>query len=315
MRLILIAAAALSPALTLLGCSSGSSDDDGTPLIVATTGHIHDALVSLTDGVPVELRLLCGPGVDPHSYGATTRDVQAIQRAALVVYNGYHLEAELGDILERSAVAEKSFAMASVFPDEYRLDWVEDGEVDANAPFDPHIWNHLPGWAACVQGLEDHLAEAFPNDADAIRSNGKSYRAEIDKADGWAKQKLARIPKERRVLVSGHDAFNYFARRYNLETYAVLGVGNDPEADIRTVQAIAELVTERKIPTIFLESITQGRITRSIRENCRSKGWDVEIADTPLYSDDLGDAPPFDTYLGAFRTNVETIVDGLAGGA
>lgn len=265
------------------------------------------------EGVPVELRLLCGPGVDPHSYGATTRDVLDLERAKAIVYNGFHLEAQLGEVLERTSIEAKSFAMATAFPTAARIDWVEEGEVDANAPFDPHIWNHLPGWSTCVGELSAHLQGIFPEHAAAIAANGEQYIEKITEADLWAAERLSSLPEDRRVLISGHDAFNYFASRYGLETYAVLGVGNDPEADIRTVQEITGIVVERKVPTIFLESITPPRVTQSLEDACHAKGWKVKISDTPLYSDDLGDSAPADTYLGAFRMNVETIVAGLGG--
>ena len=113
------------------------------------------------------------------------------------------------------------------------------------------------------------------------------------------------------MLVSGHDAFNYFARRYGLETIAVLGVGNDPEADLRTMRNVANTVADRRVPVIFLESITNPKLTRALKEACESRGWTVEIADTPLYSDDLGVEAPVNTFLGAFRTNVATIAAAL----
>lgn len=301
---------ALGTLAWLPGCNF-EGDGDGTPLLVATTGHIHDALVNLTEGVPVELRLLCGPGVDPHSYSATTGDVKDLQRAAGIVFNGFHLEAQLGEVLEKPAMAAKSWSMASAFPVESVLEWVEDGEVDENAPHDPHIWNHLQGWSVACEGLTAHVATLFPEHAGAIEANGAAYVEQIRAAHGWAEAELAQLPEARRVLVSGHDAFNYFAAAYGLETHAVLGIGNDPEADIRSMQEVAALCAERKVPTIFVESITDPKVTQALEEACGALGWPTEIAAEPLHSDDLGAEPPVDTYLGAFRTNVARIKAGL----
>lgn len=303
--------ALVSPGLT--GCSNALAGPDDQRLIVVTTGHIHDAVASILEGTDIELKLLCGPGVDPHSYSASTRDVLAMQRAEVVVYNGFHLEAQLSDVLDRDAFAVKAWSMASAFPIENRLDWIEDGEVDASAPVDPHIWNDLDGWSTCVTELATHLGTVFPGDAALFAENGTAYVAAIREADQWAGEILARLPESRRVLVSGHDAFNYFARSYGLETIAVLGVGNDPEADLRTMRIVAETVSERQVPVIFLESITNPKLTRALKESCESRGWDVKIADEPLYSDDLGDMEPVDTFLGAFRTNVATIASALGG--
>ena len=309
-----LALAGLAAAALAAACGPSSSAP-AAPLIVVTTGHIHDALQSLLEGSNIELKLLCGPGVDPHSYGASTKDVLAMEQAQLVVFNGFHLEAQLGDVLSRESLQAKSWAMASAFPEEERLDWTEDGtpggEVDPDAPFDPHIWNHLPGWSACVAGLTSHLAQVFPEYAGLVAANGIAYRAQISAAHEWARAELHSIPLEQRVLVSGHDAFQYFALQYGWETVAVLGVGNDPEADIKTMQSVAAFVVERKVPVIFLESITNPKVTKALEEACTGRGWAVRIAGVPLYSDDLGASPPVNTFLGAFRTNVETIVNAM----
>ena len=145
-----------------------------------------------------------------------------------------------------------------------------------------------------------------------MTTNGGAYRAQILEAHEWAKGELGSVPKAQRVLVSGHDAFQYFAGQYDWETKAVLGVGNDPEADIKTMQSVAAFVVERKVPVIFLESITNPKLTQALEEACQGRGWTVRIADVPLYSDDLGSAPPVNTYLGAFRSNVQTITDAMS---
>ena len=295
-------------ALSLVGCGGAASGSE-VPLVVVTTGQIHDATRAMVDGLPVELKLLCGPGVDPHSYGASTRDVLAMDRAELIVFNGFHLEAQLSELLEREAIAAKSWSMAGAFPVERRLGWSEEGVGDES--FDPNIWNDLQGWSSCVEALSQELAELFPESAEQITANGERYRAELLAANQWAAQRLGALPESRRVLVSGHDAFNYFARNYGLETVAILGVGNDPEADLRTMRTVAEEVVERQVPVVFLESITNPRLTQALLEACAARGWTARIADEPLYSDDLGVEPPVDTFLGAFRANVEVISTAL----
>lgn len=304
------AAAAAGLILALAGCGEppGAS---GAPLVVVTTGQIHDATRAMVEGLEVELKLLCGPGVDPHSYGASTGDVRAMDEAALIVFNGFHLEAKLSDLLEREAIEAKSWSMAGAFPEERRLGWSEEGE-EADG-FDPHIWNDLEGWSSCVQALSRELVELFPDSEVQITANADRYRADLDGAHEWAAQQLGALPESRRVLVSGHDAFSYFARNYGLETVAILGVGNDPEADLRTMRTVAETVVERQVPVVFLESITNPRLTQALLEACAARGWTARIADQPLYSDDLGVEPPANTFLGAFRSNVEVITTALGG--
>ena len=201
--------------------------------------------------------------------------------------------------------------MASAFPAEARLDWVENGTIDPSAPFDPHIWNHLGGWSKCVEGLIDRVCEIDPTHAESYRENGRQYIDEIMAMDVVAAEQFASLPKQSRVLVSAHDAFNYFAKVYDFETIAVMGIGNDAEADIQTMREVATEVIDRKVPTIFLESITNPRLTEAIREACQARDWPVEIAKEPLYSDDLGVGPPLNTFLGAFEHNVNLITQSL----
>lgn len=303
------------------GCSDGPRGDSATTdsitknasqlMLIATTGQVHDALVNLTEGVDVKLKRFCGPGVDPHSFQASTNDVRAMEQADAIFYNGFHLEAQLHELLTNRYEA-KSWAMSEAFPEQYRLDWVEDGEIDPEAPYDPHIWNHLPAWKACVEGLAEQLAELDPANAEQYRSNGVKYIAQIEATHQWAKEQLGSLPQDRRFLVSGHDAFNYFAQVYDLRTVAVLGIGNDAEADIRKMREVAETICEHKIPVIFMESITNPKVTQALQEACQSRDWDVRIADEQLYSDDLGEMPPQDTFLGAFRSNVEIITKALS---
>ncbi|MEM7456372.1 MAG: zinc ABC transporter substrate-binding protein [Planctomycetota bacterium] len=305
-------------AVVIAGCSDssdpGNSSGDGGAdnfRLVATTGHINNALQRITDGTDAEITLFCGPGVDPHSFSASTNHVQTMLDSDLIIYNGFHLEAKLSEHLH-DTFEDKSWAMSSAFPEDQRLDWVEDGQIDDEAPFDPHIWNNLPAWAVCVEGLADRLAEADPDNADTYRSNAEEYVTEINEAHEWAREQLSTLPEDRRVLVSAHDAFNYFANNYNLEPLAVLGIGNDAEADIRKMREVAETICDKKIPAIFLESITNAKVTEALSEACDQRGWTVEIVEQPLYSDDLGEKEPYDTFLGAFRANVELIVTSLS---
>lgn len=309
---------AMLPALSIVGCTSPNAPAGDAPAtignalkIVATTGHIADAVRAITAGTNVEVTLLCGPGVDPHSYSASTADVTAMAQADLIVYNGFHLEARLHDLLEHE-FADHSFSMASCFPEEARLDWVEDGQIDPDAPFDPHIWNHLPGWSACVSGLIDRLEQIRPADAASYVSSGQAYLDQIAAAHAEAATRFATIADEQRVLVSAHDAFNYFAAVYGFETVAVLGIGNDAEADIRTMREVADVVCERKVPVIFVENITNPKVTQALQEACTVRDWSVRIAERPLYSDDLGAESPTDTYLGAFASNVDLITESLS---
>ena len=286
-------------------------EDGGGPFRwIATTGHVYDALRTITDGSDIELTLFCGPGVDPHGFSPSMSDVRSMESADAIFYNGFHLEAKLIDLLE-DRYADKSWSMASSFPDDAKLNWVENGVTDPDAPFDPHIWNHLRGWATCVEGLVDRVCQLDPAGETRYRDNGDEYIHQMRQTDRYASDQFASLPENSRVLVSAHDAFNYFAKVYDFETVSVLGIGNDAEADIRTMRDVAATVVDRRVPVIFLESITNPRLTEALQEACEARDWSVQIADQPLYSDDLGVEPPVNTFLGAFKHNVDLIVASL----
>lgn len=308
---VLLASMTLGLGCADMGQTSTSLDALVQPFkVVATTGQINSALVKITQGTDCSIKLFCGPGVDPHSFSASSKDVQSMLDADLIIYNGFHLEAKLSEHLD-GAFAEKSWSMASAFPETDRLDWIEDGEVDPNAPFDPHIWNHLPAWAECVTALADQLGKADPHNAETYQANGKEYVEEILESHQWAKEKLATLSQSNRTIVSAHDAFNYFAKVYDMETLAVLGIGNDPEADIKTMRNVAKTICEKRIPAIFLESITNPKVTIALQEACTARDWKVELVDQPLYSDDIGPEAPQNTFLGAFKSNVDVIFESL----
>ncbi len=304
----------LLPCMLLVGCNTSATttnpEDDATLQIVATTGQINAAIQKLTAGTDANITLFCGPGIDPHSFSAATQDVQAMLDADLIIYNGFHLEAKLTEHLH-GKFENKAWAMASAFPATARIDWVEDGQIDPEAPFDPHIWNHLPGWTECVKGLAKTLSDADSDNADTYNQNAQAYITEINDAHTWAKAKLASLPAENRTIVSAHDAFQYFAHQYGMEATAVLGIGNDPEADIKVMREVAENVCNKKIPAIFMESITNPKVSQALKEACQARDWDVKLVGQPLYSDDIGEQAPQNTFLGAFKSNVEIIFEAL----
>ena len=295
----------------MFGCDSSTpKTSEGGLTLIATTGQVNSALQKLTAGTDANIKLFCGPGVDPHSFSASTNDVQAMVDADAIFYNGFHLEAKLSEQLH-DAFGNKAWAMSSAFPEEERLDWIEDGEVDPDAPFDPHIWNHLPAWSKCVEALAKRLSEIDPDNAETYATNAAAYVTEIEETHRWAEQQLAGLPEDRQVIVSAHDAFKYLEKVYGVQTFAVLGIGNDPEADIKTMKDVAQQICDQKIPAIFLESITNPKVTTALQEACRARDWNVNVVDKPLYSDDLGEEPPQNTFLGAFRSNIEIICESL----
>jgi manganese/zinc/iron transport system substrate-binding protein len=273
--------------------------------VVATTGMIGDAAEAV-GGTRVRVETLMGPGVDPHVYKATEGDVERLVEADLVLYNGLHLEAKLADVLER--LGERTAAVTDPIP---------RGRLLAPAAFggqyDPHVWFDVALWTGAVEGARDALTAVDPEGARVYRANAARYVAELRALDGWVRRRAAEVPQSRRVLVTAHDAFNYFGRAYGFEVRGLQGISTATEAGAADVQGLAAFIADGRIPAIFVESSVSPRAIEAVRAAVRSRGFDVRIGES-LFSDAMGDpGTPEGTYVGMVRHNVNAIVDGLLG--
>jgi manganese/zinc/iron transport system substrate-binding protein len=274
---------------------------------VATTGQITDALQNI-GGDAINLTGLLGPGVDPHLYVPTESDVTTLSEADVIFYNGLHLEAQMERILEQiGSRGTVVVAVGSKLPVDRLLDW------DASAPHDPHVWNDPTLWSIGVAAMRDTLVETDPANADLYRQNSEAYLAEIAATHEYIKAEVERIPIERRVMITAHDAFGYFARAYGLEVLGLQGVSTEAEASAADVQDLADFIVKRQVPAIFVETSVPPRTIEAVQAAVQAQGFEVKIGGT-LYSDALGDPEtPAGTYTGMLRHNTDTLVQALAG--
>jgi manganese/zinc/iron transport system substrate-binding protein len=302
---------ALAVVLLPLAVGCGRVDDDAVagpaelPLrIVATTGMVADA-AERVGGDRVRVTTLMGPGIDPHVYKASEGDVAHLVEADLVLFNGLHLEAKLGDVLER--LDERAAPIAGQLPEDRLLSPPAFG-----GQHDPHVWFDVDLWARAVEETGRVLARRDPAGAAVYRRNAAAYASELRRLDTWVRAETQRIPRERRVLVTAHDAFGYFGRRYGFEVRGLQGISTATEAGAQDVQQLAEFIAERRIPSLFVESSVSPRAIAAVRAAVRSRGFDVEVGEQ-LFSDAMGDPDtPEGTYTGMIRHNVRAIVEGLS---
>lgn len=213
MVMVLVLAAALPLA-------AGGRGESPAFSVVATTSQIGDAVGRIAPNL--ELRVLMGPGVDPHSYAATARDIEAVRRADVVFWNGLFLEAQLEGTMR--SLGAKAVELGRRVPESRLLPWEEyDGH-------DPHIWYDLALWELAAGAIADVLADKDPANADSYRRNAATYAAELRETHEWALAQVATIPPQRRVLVSSHDAFGYLARAYGFENHGIEGISTADEA-------------------------------------------------------------------------------------
>lgn len=297
-------------ALLLAACGtddgSGTAGGEGRLQAVATTGMIAD-VVRQVGGEHVDVTQLMGAGVDPHLYRASEGDVERLTRADVIFYNGFFLEAGMERVLlqmdERSGT---TVPVAESTPEERRIDSVIYEGLN-----DPHIWMDVKLWINTIDMIRDTLIEMDPENADAYRANAERYRAEMEALEAYVVERLAEVPPERRLLVTAHDAFNYFSTGYDFEVFAPQGISTQSEASTADIRATIDVVVSREVPAIFVESTISPDVVEAVQEGARSRGHEVRIGGE-LFTDAMG-SPDSEagTYLGMIRHNVDTIVDAL----
>ena len=295
------------PLLFGLSCDSGSAVERaaGPPRVLATIGMIGDVAARIA-GENAEVESMMQAGVDPHLYKATEGDVRRLGGADLILYNGLNLEGKMGDVLVKVGRTRPVVAVSEGVPKE---ELREPPEFAGH--YDPHIWFDVSLWAKTIDPIVAALGEIEPASAPAFRANGDALRAELLELDAWVKKEIASIPAERRVLVTAHDAFGYFGRRYGIEVTGLQGISTVSEAGLGDVERVVDTIVARKIPAIFVESSVPRRAIEAVQKACESKGWSVKIGGE-LFSDAMGPAgTPEGTYVGMVRHNVKTIVEAL----
>lgn len=314
-RATLIALAALTTsAVVLTGCSTGAANSnqgnggnkDGNLTIFATTGYLGDLAKNLVPDA--KITVMVKPGGDPHTYQPTTKDTKAMQEADVVLSNGVHLEAHMLDQLK--SLGDKHLAVGDAVNSSHLLPWPEK-DAQGNPLHDPHIWNSPTIWKEVTQKTSEKLAALRPAKKNAIESAAKDYQGKIDAETENIKKLLAPIPKNNRLLITGHDAFNYFGKAFDLEIKATDFVTSEAEMSPAQMQELAAVIAERKIPVIFQDNLKNPQAITSLKEAVVAKGGKVEVSDTELFADTLGDDKPNDTYLGVMKHNAETIAKAL----
>ncbi len=275
--------------------------------ITATTGQVAD-LVREIGSDRVEVAGLMGPGVDPHLFKASERNVEELIDSDAIFYSGLHLEGKLGEVLERLEERRPVSAVTNSIPHDQLM---SPPNYEGNP--DPHFWFDPSLFAFAADQVCASLASIDPSHADGYRANAETYKEQLKVVDDFAFEQFASVPDQQRVVVTAHDAFGYLGRRYGLEVVGLQGISTSTEAGIRDVQRIADLIVERRVPAIFVETSVPRRTIEAVQVSTANRGWSVTIGGQ-LYSDALGDeATPEGTYLGMFRYNVQTIVNGLKG--
>ncbi len=277
--------------------------------IVATTGMIGD-LVAAIAGERANVRTLMGPGVDPHTYRQTRSDVVAMGEADAVFYNGLYLEAQLEDLLLELKTAKPVFALAESLPSELlRANETYQGR------YDPHVWIVPALWSRVAIAARDALSNIDPEGKAIYEQNAAAYIAELGALEAYQRERLQTVPMQGRVLLSAHDAFGYFGSEYGFDVVGVQGISTESEAGLARIAALVEMIVERGIKSVFVESSVADRNVQAVIAGARARGADVSLGGE-LFSDAMGAPGTYEgTYLGMIDHNATTITRALGGDA
>lgn len=292
------------------GSGAGAAADGSKKLrVVATTTMIGD-LVSRVGGDRIDLTVIMGAGVDPHTFKPSPADFAALAKADLAFYNGLHLEGKMVETFE-GKLRDKSVAVAEAVPTDRLLSW-QEGQGGAH---DPHVWFDVSLWSLAADAVRDALVRVDPAGADGYRQRAAALSSSLAALHEEARTKLASIPAERRVLITSHDAYSYFGKAYAVDVRGLQGISTETEAGIQGINGAVDFILQRKIPAIFVESSVSPKTIERVQADCKARGFDVRIGGE-LFSDAMGQPgqhPGYavETYEGMVRYNVDTIVNAL----
>jgi len=289
MRLFRAALAALTTAL-----GAAPLHAEGRLEVIASFSILAD-FVENVGGDRVHVASLVGPNGDVHVYAPAPQDAKTIAGARLVVINGLGLEGWLPRLLQSSG-SKAVVVTASKGIDPLKL----------GSEADPHAWQSVANAKIYVANIRDALVQVDAADTDYFRHNAERYLAELDALEGEVRDAVAKIPPERRKVISTHRAFGYFEKAYGIAFIAPLGVSTETEPSARDVAAIIAQVKRDKIPALFLENISDDRLVRRIADETGARLGGTLFSDS--LTDEKGLAP---TYIAMVRHNIKALTSAL----
>ncbi|MBR0702459.1 zinc ABC transporter substrate-binding protein [Bradyrhizobium sp. 62B] len=262
--------------------------------VVASFSILAD-FVRNVGGNRINLTTLVGADSDVHVYTPAPADAKRVAEARLVIVNGLGLEGWLPRLVQSSgSKAQVVTASSGIVP------------LKLGSAADPHAWQSVPNARVYVTDIANALAAAAPDDADVFRAQAKAYLEKLETLDREVREAVAKIPTERRKVISTHDAFGYFSAEYGIQFVAPLGVSTETEPSARDIAAIIGQIRAQKIPAVFLENISDDRLIRRIAAETGAKVGGTLISDG--LTGEKGAAP---TYIDMVRHNIKALTSAL----
>lgn len=292
--------------IMLISCGKLKEKPHSTGKIrVTTTTTMLTDLVKTIGGDKVEVTGLMGEGVDPHLYSASAGDIEKLANADVIVYGGLHLEGKMTEVFEKLSTLDKAILNVGS-----KLDKKKVHLIDGKTP-DPHVWFNTEMWETEARAVAVELGEFDAKNKDYYMKNFENYKIQLDELTNYVKKRIEEIPPKSRVLVTAHDAFNYFGEQFGLEVRAIQGVSTDSETGTKNISDLANFIAERNIKAVFVESSVPKKSIEALQEAVKARGKEIKIGGE-LYSDSLGDKQHnAETYIKTVKANADTIVNAL----
>jgi len=276
---------------------------------IATTGMVAD-IVRVVGGTHVAVTQLLGAGVDPHLYKATRDDVRTIMSGDIVFYSGLMLEGKMSDTLIKVARNKPVIAVTERIPESSLLE-----PADLAGHYDPHVWMDVSAWAECVDAVAKSLSDYDPEHGGDYAANASAYRNQLRGLHEYGLKSIASVPEGSRILVTSHDAFNYFGRAYGLDVQGVQGLSTESEAGLQRINELVDLLVEKRVPAVFVESSVPRKNIDALVEGARAKGHALSVGGE-LFSDAMGTEGTYEgTYIGMLDHNITLVARSLGGDA
>lgn len=273
------------------------------PAIVCTTSIISDTVKNIV-GDCFDVVSIMGAGIDPHLYKASSGDIYRIHEASIIFYNGLHLEGKMGEIFESMhKQGKKIFAVSNGIPKELLL------SAGFENIYDPHIWHDVVLWKYVVAYITKIIVDEFPQYKDNIENNSRRYLIDLEWLHNFIIESIKKI-NYAKILITSHDAFSYFAKRYGIQFYSVQGISTDSEPSIADNEKILKIIIENGVKTIFVEQTVAENYLKNVQSILSLQNISIQLAKNKLYSDALGELHG-NTYIAMMKDNIEAMVNGM----
>jgi ABC-type Zn uptake system ZnuABC Zn-binding protein ZnuA len=270
------------------------------PIKIASFSTITTEIANKVGGDRVQVTGLVKAGIDPHEYEPKPDDLKQVEQAQLILATGKHMENYTARLKESAAPNAVLLQVGDAFPS---LTMKEEGE-ETKTVLDPHWWHSISNMKKATRVVQDALTKISPPDRDVFAKNADAYEAQLNQLETWVKSKVAELPRDKRKLVTSHDAFQYFARDYGFTIFPVEGVSTEDELSSKKVADLVQTIKDQHVKAVFFENIENPKVLTEITAETGAK------VGGELYADGLGEGDE-GTYIGMMRHNVTTIVEAL----